>query len=174
MSAALVYLTVFLQLLTCNGYHSHHFVDFSYSKIFAKNSKENRNDREMKEALQYLENHKKKPKIKPTSSSPLTRLGPRGSSGKLTNADTKALSDMSDEDFSMSKPKSPVYAKQTIWGQNIINCRSFNIDGRRTFEFTGSYVSAEAVPTFALPEISFLGIPFTFLHIYKYLSIFHI
>ena len=47
------------------------------------------------------------------------------------------------------------FARQTIWGQNIINCRSFNIESQRKFEFMGSFT--KDVPIFPLPEIAFLG-----------------
>lgn len=49
------------------------------------------------------------------------------------------------------------FAQQTIWGQNIIDVREFNVDKPKTFEFLGSYDSLESMPQFPLPEIAFLG-----------------
>jgi len=49
------------------------------------------------------------------------------------------------------------FAAKTIWGQNIINCRSFNIDSVKNFEFVASYTSATSIPIYPIPEIAFLG-----------------
>lgn len=49
------------------------------------------------------------------------------------------------------------FAQKTIWGQNIIDIRKFNIDKPKTFEFLGSYASLDSMPTYPLPEIAFLG-----------------
>ena len=47
------------------------------------------------------------------------------------------------------------FAQQTIWGQNIINVRSFNIDAQRNYEFIGSFT--RNVPIYPSPEIAFVG-----------------
>mmetsp|Transcript_33316 Transcript_33316/g.33925 ORF Transcript_33316/g.33925 Transcript_33316/m.33925 type:complete len:333 (-) Transcript_33316:133-1131(-) len=47
------------------------------------------------------------------------------------------------------------YARKTIWGQNIVNIRSFNIDSKKTFQFLGSFTSS--VPIYPSAEICFLG-----------------
>lgn len=47
------------------------------------------------------------------------------------------------------------FAKKTIWGQNIINVRSFNIDSPRKYEFLGSFTNS--VPIYPSPEIAFFG-----------------
>jgi len=49
------------------------------------------------------------------------------------------------------------FAQKTIWGQNIVEIRSFNVDKPKTFEFLGSYDALESMPTYPLPEIAFLG-----------------
>lgn len=54
-------------------------------------------------------------------------------------------------------PEGGNFAKKTVWGQNLINCRSFNIDGAKKFDFLGSFNTMKALPVFPLPEISFLG-----------------
>ena len=67
-------------------------------------------------------------------------------------------------------------AKQTVWGQNIITCRDFNIDGQKAFEFLGGFKTIEAAPVLGddqssqlasvlalfiravgLPEVAFVG-----------------
>ena len=109
----------------------------------------------MKEALRYLETHSKKKK-KPapaTSSKPSSRYSSPSTPSR--SSDSQAALDSYLEDSHSGS--SNVFTKQTIWGQNIINCRDFNIDGKRTFEFTGSYTDARSVPTYPVPEIAFLG-----------------
>lgn len=49
------------------------------------------------------------------------------------------------------------FAKKTVWGQNMINCRKFNMDSIKKFEFLGSFNTMRALPVFPLPEITFLG-----------------
>lgn len=49
------------------------------------------------------------------------------------------------------------YAQQTVWGANIIQCRPFPLDGQKKFDFLGGYTSLRALPTYAVPEIAFLG-----------------
>lgn len=49
------------------------------------------------------------------------------------------------------------FATKTIWGQNIINCRSFSVDSPKTFEFLGSHTSVSSIPVYSIPEIAFLG-----------------
>ena len=44
-----------------------------------------------------------------------------------------------------------------ITGQKIINCRAFNLQSQKSFEFLGSYKSEQSIPTFSLPEIAFVG-----------------
>jgi GTP-binding protein len=48
-------------------------------------------------------------------------------------------------------------ASQTIWGQNIINCRSFSLEGPKTCTFLGSYMTMQSAPVWPLPEIAFVG-----------------
>jgi GTP-binding protein len=71
---------------------------------------------------------------------------------RLTRIQTKA-----DLRKGGSAPDGGNFAKKTVWGQNLINCRSFNIDGAKKFDFLGSFNSMKALPVFPLPEISFLG-----------------
>jgi ABC-type multidrug transport system fused ATPase/permease subunit len=54
-----------------------------------------------------------------------------------------------------SAPASTV--KKTIFGENIINCRDFSIEGARSFEFVGGFNSAATAPVLGLPEIAFIG-----------------
>ena len=49
------------------------------------------------------------------------------------------------------------FATQTIWGANMINCRTFNIDGIKNFDFLASFTTLKSVPIWPLPEIAFLG-----------------
>ena len=49
------------------------------------------------------------------------------------------------------------FAKKNALGQNIINCRDFNIDGQRTFEYIVGYNDIDKMPVFGLPEIAFIG-----------------
>jgi len=55
------------------------------------------------------------------------------------------------------KIKNLNFAKKNALGQNIINCRDFNIDGQRTFEYIGGYNDIDKMPVFGLPEIAFIG-----------------
>ena len=71
---------------------------------------------------------------------------------RLTRIQTKA-----DLRKGGAAPDGGNFAKKTVWGQNLINCRSFNIDGAKKFDFLGSFNSMKALPVFPLPEISFLG-----------------
>lgn len=71
---------------------------------------------------------------------------------RLTRIQTKA-----DLRKGGAAPDGGNFAKKTVWGQNLINCRSFNIDGVKKFDFLGSFNSMKALPVFPLPEISFLG-----------------
>jgi len=54
-------------------------------------------------------------------------------------------------------PTQRTYAKQTVWGQNIINCRKFSLDTLKTFSFLGSYTSTKAAPVYPSPEVAFIG-----------------
>ncbi len=56
---------------------------------------------------------------------------------------------------SSKSPKS--FVKQTIWGQNIVTCRSFHTDAAKTFSFMGSFKALTSLPLFPLPEIAFMG-----------------
>lgn len=54
--------------------------------------------------------------------------------------------------------QSSIWAKKTtITGQNIINCRNFNLQSPKTFNFLGAYKSEKDIPSFYLPEIAFVG-----------------
>lgn len=111
----------------------------------------------MKEAMKYLDIHKKKPKsIQSNTNNNKLSKNSSGNS-KLSTADSKAAQESFYEDVETSKPTQKIYAKQTIWGQNIINCRTFSIDSKRMFEYTGSYANVQNVPVYPLPEIAFLG-----------------
>lgn len=48
-------------------------------------------------------------------------------------------------------------AQRNILGQNIINCRSFNLDSAKQFDFIGSFKSLNSIPIFSFPEIGFIG-----------------
>ena len=85
-----------------------------------------------------------------------------GKDSMLDDTDSRSamesyLDDEKTDGSTNSLQKGPVYARQTIWGQNIINCRTFNLDAKRSFEYLGSYISVGAVPVYPLPEIAFLG-----------------
>jgi hypothetical protein len=47
--------------------------------------------------------------------------------------------------------------RSTITGQNIINCRSFNTQSSKLFDFIGSFKSEKGLPLLSLPEIAFVG-----------------
>lgn len=49
------------------------------------------------------------------------------------------------------------YVKKTIFGENIVPCRPFELRSPKTFEFVGSYKSFNEIPQFAVPEIVFIG-----------------
>ena len=120
---------------------------------------------DMKEAMKYLESTQKKKKISATtkSMSPSHRGGgvkggsrpSKGGGGQLSASDARMMRETIATDTSSSLPSAPqkVFGQQTIWGQNIINCRSFSLEARRVFEYTGSFVSVNAVPIYPLPEI---------------------
>lgn len=111
---------------------------------------------DMAEALKYLESTRKKPK-QAGAGSIVPNGGVRASkTGSLSESDSRAALEAFRDD-EQPKPVTKSFAKQTIWGQNIINCRTFSIDAKRTFEFCGSHTDAAAVPTYPLPEIAFLG-----------------
>ncbi len=44
-----------------------------------------------------------------------------------------------------------------ILGQSIMECRSFKVDGLKSFKFDGSFREVEAMPRMAIPEIALLG-----------------
>jgi GTP-binding protein len=46
---------------------------------------------------------------------------------------------------------------KTILGENIVRCRDFKIDGMKTYEFLGSFLSSREMPFCGVPEIAFLG-----------------
>ena len=49
------------------------------------------------------------------------------------------------------------FASKTITGETIIECRDFNIDAQREFEFCGGYKNLATLPVYGLPEIAFIG-----------------
>jgi ribosome biogenesis GTP-binding protein YsxC/EngB len=55
------------------------------------------------------------------------------------------------------KKRSFSLAKRDIQGREILICRPFSIDSRKTFTTIGSYTSVEEIPTLSLPEIAFVG-----------------
>ncbi len=70
----------------------------------------------------------------------------------------KNNNNMYEEDFNGNYNKLPRnFAKQTITGQNIIEVRNFNLEGKRDFEFLGGYNSLQEAPKYPLAEIAFLG-----------------
>lgn len=46
---------------------------------------------------------------------------------------------------------------RTILGQQVMKCREFSLDNRRSFEFIGSFKSEASLPTYPLPEVAFVG-----------------
>jgi GTP-binding protein len=57
-----------------------------------------------------------------------------------------------------SSPRAPFnVAKQTIFGQNIIECREFSIEGVKNFEFIGGFTCPKSAPVLGLPEVAFIG-----------------
>eukprot|EP01041_Mallomonas_annulata_P009790 gene9790-20361_t len=79
----------------------------------------------------------------------------RSGSGSRTNPPMKESRDFENTEESVPLPSTKNFAQKTIWGQNIINIRPFNVDGQRTFEFLGSFQNN--VPVYPSPEIAFLG-----------------
>ena len=49
------------------------------------------------------------------------------------------------------------FAKTTVWGQNIINCRPFSLDSQKKFTFIGSFTSTKSAPVYPSPEVAFIG-----------------
>ena len=54
-------------------------------------------------------------------------------------------------------PQQLSFAKKTVWGQNIINCRRFSLDTQKRFTFLGSFTSTKAAPVYPSPEVAFIG-----------------
>jgi ribosome biogenesis GTP-binding protein YsxC/EngB len=49
------------------------------------------------------------------------------------------------------------FGKRDIQGREILICRPFSVDSRKSFTAVGSYRSVEEIPTLSLPEVAFLG-----------------
>lgn len=48
-------------------------------------------------------------------------------------------------------------AKKSVFGDNIVNCRSFELKAPKEFDFVGSYKNFNNIPKFSVPEIAFIG-----------------
>lgn len=49
------------------------------------------------------------------------------------------------------------FASTTVTGETIIECRDFNLDSQREFEYCGGYKNLATLPIYGLPEIAFIG-----------------
>lgn len=50
-----------------------------------------------------------------------------------------------------------LFARSSILGENIINCREFSLATPKTIEYVNSYKSFNSIPTLSLPEFAFIG-----------------
>lgn len=76
---------------------------------------------------------------------------PRGGNSRPAEAEEEVVSPVVEE------KKGKNYAMQSITGQNIVVCRTFNLDSRKEFEFIGSYRSLPSMPIYPVPDIAFVG-----------------
>ncbi len=80
-------------------------------------------------------------------------FGNKHKSNKVKETKSSIITNSDVKDKNEKKVKS--YAQQTIWGQNIINCRQFSIDDIQSIDFIGSY--HDTFPVYPHPEVAFLG-----------------
>ena len=109
-----------------------------------KNPNVSNKDKDFKKAEKYLrkQQHRKE----------------RIQDSKLKKKKNNNNNNMYEEVFNNNNNIKPQnFAKQTITGQNIIEVRKFNVDGKRDFEFLGGYNSLREAPKYPLAEIAFLG-----------------
>ena len=69
-----------------------------------------------------------------------------------SNQNAKSMTDL---DIPVAAQRS--FAKTTVWGQNIINCRPFSLDSQKKFTFIGSFTSTKSAPVYPSPEVAFIG-----------------
>jgi len=50
-----------------------------------------------------------------------------------------------------------VFAKRSLFGQNIITCRDFNVEGKKSFDFIGGFKDLKSAPIYGVPEVCFIG-----------------
>jgi GTP-binding protein len=75
--------------------------------------------------------------------------------GKANTKNTAPPPQPAEEPLAVAEGKS--FAKTTIWGQNIINCRPFSLESPKKFSFLGSFTSSKAAPVYPSPEVAFIG-----------------
>jgi GTP-binding protein len=49
------------------------------------------------------------------------------------------------------------FSKRTIFGENLVNCRSFSLDSPKVITFAGSYDTLNGMPVRSFPEVAFIG-----------------
>ena len=73
------------------------------------------------------------------------------------NKETESSTHTMDHQFIRTEQEPQNFASKTVTGETIIECRDFNIDAQRKFEFCGGYKSLSTLPIYGLPEIAFIG-----------------
>ena len=86
---------------------------------------------------------------------PLRGGKPVQQKGGKANAKNTVPPQPVEEPLAVAEGKS--FAKTTIWGQNIINCRPFSLESPKKFSFLGSFTSSKTAPVYPSPEVAFIG-----------------
>ena len=107
-----------------------------------RSAREISNDREMEKARKTLEQ---------------TRLRKEAKTARKVEQATTREKQLAAKSVAGPIKEGANFAQQTVWGANIIQCRPFPLDGQKKFDFLGGYTSLRALPTYAVPEIAFLG-----------------
>jgi GTP-binding protein len=156
-----LFLLLFVSLLLySNGYINH--IRYTSKVTCNKSIKLTAWDKEIAKGQEYLDKIAKKKELKKRGNDKIDSNNKvlKSSSKKQSSSTPPYISnqnnlfDISDKK-QITKVKS--YATQTVWGQNIINCRDFSIDGIKDYKFLGSYINLNEIPIYPIPEIAFIG-----------------
>ena len=155
-------LLLFLSLLLCSLGYINHSRFLRLTKVISdKSIILGAWDKEIAKGQEYLDKIAKKKELKKKGNDKIDSNNKNFKSSLKKQTSTSPYISNQNNLFDNNDKKEVIKAKsfatQTIWGQNIINCRDFSIDGIKEYKFLGSYINLNEIPVYPIPEIAFIG-----------------
>lgn len=158
-------LLLYVSLLLCSWGYVNHSRFLRLSKVISyKSITLGAWDKEIAKGQEYLDKIAKKKELKRKGNDRIDRIDSNNKNFKsslkkqtTTSPYISNQNNLFDNNDKKEVIKAKSFATQTIWGQNIINCRDFSIDGIKEYKFLGSYINLNEIPVYPIPEIAFIG-----------------